>query len=157
MEDKHKRFYKLMEMINEVSERISSAHSMPLEYGTGVSLYRSEIHTMQEIGEKPGINVTELADAMGLTKGAVSQTLRKLVKKGLVVKKQAPDNAKEVHLELTDRGLIGFNSHQEFHMQMYQIASEYFGDRFEENIGKFIDVITDLKAILEISEKGIKT
>ncbi len=53
----------------------------PLDYGTDDLLYRSEVHTLEVIEKNPGINVTGIAKALDLTKGAVSQTIRKLVEK----------------------------------------------------------------------------
>ena len=99
-----KKFDEIMDLIDQVTAKMVSMHSSPQDFGAPVPLYRAEIHTIRAIGENPGINVTKLADEMGITKGAVSQTIAKLVRKGLVRKTYAADDAKEVHLELTDLG-----------------------------------------------------
>ena len=93
---------------------------------------------------------------MGVTKGAVSQTITKLTRKGLVRKTYAPGNAKEVILELTDLGLVGFQNHEKFHLAALTIAREKFGDRFEEKFAAIEAVMTDLNAIVDEYENRMK-
>jgi len=158
MDKDRKEFEKLVELINQVTAKMGSMHEPAIEYGTGVPLYRSEIHTIKAIGDNPGINVTGLADRMGVTKGAVSQTLSKLASKGLVVKKTADDNAKEVLPELTEIGRKGYREHEGYHMKMYDAVREYYGDRFKPELEKFIAVMSDLNNILDrFEEKGVRS
>ena len=146
-----------MEIINRVTDKMNSMHEPAIDFGTGVPLYRSEIHTIKAIGENPGINVTGLAEVMGVTKGAVSQTLSKLASKGLVVKTTSDDNAKEILPELTDLGWRGFREHDAFHMKMFDAVREYFGDRFKPELDKFMSVMSDLDCILDrFEETGVK-
>ena len=88
---------------------------IPIDHGTGDLLYASEINILEIIGKYPGLNMTELAQKRGVTKGAVSQIVTKLVKKQLVLKNQAPDNDKTLSLQLTRLGKIAFENHEKFH------------------------------------------
>ncbi len=146
-----------MRKFDRVVTVMETMHAPSLSFGTGVPMYRREIHTIQAIGKNPGINITTLAEHMGVTKGAVSQTIKKLIKKGLVNKAYAPGNAKEVLPELTDLGWIGFNNHEKFHMEALTIAREYFGDDFENKFEAIEAVMTDLNVILDEYEKRLKT
>ncbi len=128
-------------------------HQAPREYGTGVPLYGSEIHTIQAIGKSIGTNVTELAEKMGVTKGAVSQMVSKLVEKGMVRKTRAQDNAKEVVLELTELGRIGFRNHARFDMKVLNSVREYCGSDLETKLDTFLSVMTDFDAILTLYEQ----
>ena len=83
-------FKTLLDTINRVAAKILRLHAEPGEFGTGVKLFRSENHTVRTIGMNPGINVTTLAELMGVTKDAVSQTAGKLFHKGLVLGSRAP-------------------------------------------------------------------
>ena len=145
-----------MRKFDRVVTIMESMHAPSLSFGTGISMYRREIHTIQAIGKKPGINITALAEYMGVTKGAVSQTIKKLIRKGLVRKTYAPSNAKEVVLELTDLGWVGFHNHEKFHMEALGIAREYFGNQFENKFEAIEAVMTDLNAILDEYEKRLK-
>jgi DNA-binding MarR family transcriptional regulator len=156
MNKEREEFERLMEIINQVTAKMGSMHEPALDYGTGVPLYRAEIHAIKAIGDNPGINVTGLAESMGVTKGAVSQILNKLVGKGLVVKKSADDNAKEILPELTDAGLIGYQEHERFHTLMFDTVRDYYGERFEPELKKFMSVMSDLNDILDrFEEKGL--
>jgi DNA-binding MarR family transcriptional regulator len=58
------------------------------------------------------MNVTELADLAGVTKGAISQVVSKLEKKGAVRRYKSEGNEKEVLVELTDKGREIYERHQ---------------------------------------------
>ena len=150
--DEHSKFEKLMDLIHQVVSKMESIHAPTYDFGTGVPLYRSEIHTIQAIGHNKGINITELAEHLEITKGAVSQMINKLVRKGLVVKTRIGADARETVLGLTDLGLIGFRAHEQFHLDMYKLVREYFGDQFEPKLDMFYIVMNDLNKILTISE-----
>ena len=64
------------------------------------------------IGRNNKINVTELAEYLGITKGAVSQMVDKLIKKGMVNKEMVSDTENEVALELTEKGKIVCKGHK---------------------------------------------
>jgi DNA-binding MarR family transcriptional regulator len=70
----------------------------------GVSLYPSEVHLMLVIKNDIDTNATEIAKQLGLTKGAISQTLLRLEKKGVILKRKDPYNKNELTLSLTGFG-----------------------------------------------------
>jgi len=153
--DNHEKFRKLLDMLNDVVIRLSTDHMAPHSFGTDVNLFRTEIHTVQAIGERQGINLTELAELMKVTKGAMSQTITKLAGKKLVKKAYTDENAKEIKLYLTEKGLISFKNHNEMHMKMYGTVKKYYGADFEKKLVEFSSVMEDLISILKIfgSEK----
>ena len=116
-------------------------------------MYGSEIHTVQAIGKSAGINVTQLAERMGVTKGAVSQMVSRLVEKGMVQKARAQDNAKEVCLNLTELGRVGFHNHERFDMSVLDAVREHCGSDLEKKLGTFLSVLTDFEAILALHEQ----
>jgi DNA-binding MarR family transcriptional regulator len=149
-------FENLMDIFDDVVTKAGSVHSTAYDFGTGVPLYKTEIHTIRAIGENPRINVTRLAEHMGVTKGAVSQTVNKLARKGLVRKRHAHDNAREILLELTDLGWTGFHNHEQFHMDVLDVVHEYFGDRLKPNLERLTAAVTDLNSILDRYEQRRK-
>ncbi len=70
----------------------------------GASLYPSEVHLMLVIKNDIDTNATEIARQLGLTKGAVSQTISRLEKKGILQKTKDPYNKNELTLSLTEFG-----------------------------------------------------
>jgi DNA-binding MarR family transcriptional regulator len=151
--DNHEKFRKLLDMLNDVATRLSADHMAPHSFGTDVNLFRAEIHTVQAIGERQGINLTELAELMKVTKGAMSQTITKLAGKKLVKKAYTDENAKEIKLYLTEKGLVSFKNHNEMHMKMYDTVKKYYGADFEEKLVEFSSVMEDLISILKIFEE----
>ena len=75
----------------------------------GVSLYPSEIHLMLAIENGINTNATHIAERLGITKGAISQTLSRLEKKGIIQKIKDPQNKNELTISLTG---FGKNAHE---------------------------------------------
>ena len=151
------KYEQLMDILDKVFTKVELLHAPFRDFGTGVPMYRKEIHTLQAIGQHPKINITALAEHMGVTKGAVSQMVSKLVKKEMIRKIYAEDNKKEVILELTNLGRIGFHNHEKFHMDIFNIVREYYGEQLKTKLEIFKTVMSDLNAILEDYEKRRKT
>lgn len=97
-------------------------------YGTDVLLSRAEIYTVVAVGDTPGVNVTTLARQLGITKGAASQMIYRLVDKGLVEKKVSPNSDTEVCLTLTQLGKKAYRGHEKYHEtsndRMFQLLRE---------------------------------
>ncbi len=70
----------------------------------GAKLYPSEIHLIMFINKDRDSNATRMAEKLGLTKGAVSQTLTRLDKKGIVRKTKDPFNKNELTVSFTPFG-----------------------------------------------------
>ena len=149
-------YEQLLEKLEQMITKMESMHTPSLSFGTGILMHQNEIHTVQAIGRHSRINVTNLAKYKGVTKGAISQTIKRLIKKGLVRRTHAPGNAKEVLLELTDLGWIGFHNHEKFHMDTLDIAREYFGDQLKSRLERISLAADDLNEILNAYEKKRK-
>ena len=146
-------YEEILQKLEKVIVMMESMHTPSLSFGTGVLMHTKEIHTIQAIGRHSGINVTRLAEQTGVTKGAVSQTISKLVRKGLVRKTHALGNDKEIVLELTNLGQIGFQNHEKFHMDTLDIAREYYGDQLESKLERINLAVNDIYKMLNEYEK----
>ena len=156
MKDVTTIYEEILQKLEKVIVTVESMHTPSFNFGTGVLMHTKEIHTVQAIGRHPGINVTKLAEYAGVTKGAVSQTINKLVRKGLVQKTHASGNEKEVILELTDLGWVGFQNHEKFHMDTLDIAREYYGDQLESKLDRINLAADDIYKMLNEYEKRRK-
>jgi DNA-binding MarR family transcriptional regulator len=97
----------------------------PQDFGTGDTLYFTEIHTISMVGRNKEVNMTRLADLMGVTKGAISQTVQKLVKKDYIVKSNSR-NLKEVNLRLTEKGMSAFRGQETFQREVFSFAESLY-------------------------------
>lgn len=84
-------------------------------YGTDVPIFHSEIHVIKAIAEHSCIHVGGLADILGVTKGAVSEILKKLERKALVKKEADELNLSRYLLSLTEKGEKAHKIHMHYH------------------------------------------
>lgn len=86
----------------------------------------SEIHLIEVVGQNEGLSVTGLAKRLGITKGAVSQTLKKMAAKELVVKEVDPANTSRMTVSLSTKGKVAYYSHLQWHETMDGGFRNYF-------------------------------
>lgn len=102
-----------VDILHQVSSIYSSTRT-PYDYGTGEEYTSAEVHLLKYIREHEGITVTELARDFCKTKGAISQMLKKLEARGLIVRQVDLENNNRFHLSLTQKGIALDDAHREF-------------------------------------------
>ncbi|MGY5870767.1 MAG: MarR family transcriptional regulator [Candidatus Thorarchaeota archaeon] len=70
----------------------------------GEKLHPSEVQLLMFLYHIQDTNITAIAKEMGLTKGAISQTLSRLQKKGIISKEMFPKKKNELHVRFTESG-----------------------------------------------------
>lgn len=103
-------------------------------YGTDTKLHFSEIHMIVFIKENKGLHMSRIAEEMNVTRGAVSQTIGRLYKKGFLVKEISDDNKSKLEIKLTEKGEIAYNNHQKEKKDFYSLVSHLLKDYDEEKI-----------------------
>lgn len=111
------QFLKILHLYAVISRK-------PVDYGTGDLLYFTEIHTISTIGKNKEINLIRLSEKMGVTRGAISQTVRKLVSKNLVLKSNT--NKKEFSLRLSEKGQIAYKGQMSFQREIFTFAETLY-------------------------------
>ncbi len=125
-------------------------------YGTDLTFSRVEIHTIEAIGEMEDINITRLASCQGITKGAASQMIYKLVDKGAVKKSVSPNSDTEVRLELTELGQKAYEGHKEFHKASNEKLFIMLRDMPDELYKKMEEMLHMFDDMLDEKLKGDK-
>lgn len=92
----------------------------------------SEIHCIDLIGRLEYSNVTKLANALNMTRGAISKITKKLISKDAIVSYQKQDNKKEIYFQLTDYGQLLYKKHKINH-ELWERRDEAFFELFDEN------------------------
>jgi DNA-binding MarR family transcriptional regulator len=87
----------------------------PVDTGDGVLLHTSEIHVIDMAGRFPDDSMTALALRLGITKGALSQTVKKLEEKEYVERVSPKGNNKTMYIRLTGTGMRAFSWHRAYH------------------------------------------
>ncbi len=108
-------------------------------------------------GDNPDKNLTELAHEIGVTKGAISQIVAKLEKKGAIRRFKEDGNAKEIRIELTDKGREIYGHHKNTNdktiLQVQSILKPYNDDKvqsFMELFQSLEDFLDDTKKLMDL-------
>ena len=112
-----------------------------------VALHASEIHLMKAVAFNPGSNAKSLAQRLGVTKGAVSQTMTRLEKKD-VIRKESGSGNNEIRVLLTPSGREALEA---FHRQtaaQWKGFSDYVADLSEEERQVIIGFLGKLRSFL---------
>lgn len=108
----------LLERAIILINKITVIAKTPIDPGTGEILYPSEMHIIQEIGRHDGINVTELANRLEISKPAVSKFVKKLEKKNLIQRFKETGNDRKVFFRLLPRGRHVLDWHEDYHSRV---------------------------------------
>jgi DNA-binding MarR family transcriptional regulator len=110
--DRRKAGREIAELFIRAVGKYNALEKIPVKLRSKHALYHSERHMIDRIGDHPGMNITDFAGALGVTKGAVSQVVKKLEAKGVARRYKSGENVKEVFLELTAAGSDIYLEHQ---------------------------------------------
>lgn len=85
-------------------------------YNTPVKFTPSEVHVLEYIleHEEHLENMAAVADSLGITKGALSKSVKKMEEKGLIEKFHTADNKKNIIIRVTDFGREVYKTYTEF-------------------------------------------
>lgn len=114
----------------------------PKKFGTDHDLSHKEIHLIEIIGDNDGLSVTGIATLLGITKGAVSQSLKRLEAKELSFKEQDPENLSRAIVKLTSKGYVAFWAHKHWHEKMDGGFAKYLDGLTEEKTQIIVEFLT---------------
>ncbi len=132
-----------------LSTRMVELHKKPKDFGCGVLLFPAEVHTLSAVYEHPQSNITELAELLGVTKGAVSQMISKMEAKGLLIKKFAPGSEKQRILILTEKGESAHRGHEEHHKGMAVSIEKKMKSLSSKELKKYREINKMVEELIE--------
>ena len=112
-----------------------------------VKLFPSEIHVLLSIEDKQSTNATKLATKLGISKSAVSQTISRLEKKGVIIKDKDPYNKNELILSLTAFGDKAFAQYKKKQAANRLHFNQYLNTLSEDDsevINNFLQKVTGM-------------
>ena len=122
--------------MERIIHKYSQFEKRPQVYCKDIMLTQPEIHTVAIVGDHEGINVTRLAAMRGITKGAASQMVYKLVDKGLIKKQVSAESDAAVSLFLTKKGQQARKEHRKLH--------ETMGTKFDVLLSRIPEDVKDI-------------
>lgn len=139
-------FETLHHHLHNLVNKHKTLERLPRDFGLlEVPLIGSERHTLVAIGDNPLANVTELAHKLGVTKAAISQSVRKLHNDGYIKKLKDDGNKREILLSLSKKG----NQVYQIHKSTWsENCSKHLSGLTEEQIENFITVAEKLSLLV---------
>lgn len=113
----------------------------------------SEVHYIECIGKNVDSNVTQLAELLYMTRGAISKMTKKLIKSGVIESYQKPDNKKEIYFKLTEQGKKIYKIHEELHKEFQERDKVVFDEMTED---QFDSMLNFLRNYINHLDKEIK-
>jgi DNA-binding MarR family transcriptional regulator len=146
----------LADRFTRVAGKYASLDKIPLRLANGKAVYASEMHMAIAIGEGRASTATDLASIFGVTKGAVSQAVKRLEAKGLIERKRGEGDAKTRLLSLTAEGMelpaLHASAHGKNAKLFEGLERKYTIPRMKEIIDFLGDAESLLDALLEDGE-----
>jgi DNA-binding MarR family transcriptional regulator len=113
----------------------------------------SEIHTIAAIGDLAEPNVTQIANYMNVTRGAISKIAKKLLEQNLIEAYQRDGNKQKIFFRLTKSGQFLYDEHEKRHnlwLKRDHAFIEQFDSETVEQVEKFMRAFNDyLEAQIE--------
>jgi DNA-binding MarR family transcriptional regulator len=141
--------FSLVGKFGRVAKLWEQLDKKPRQFGTGEHFSGAEIHLIEVVGQNEDLSVTALAGRLGITKGAVSQTLKRLAAKEIIEKETDPSNTSRVIVNLTTKGKVAFFAHLHWHETMDGGFRNYFMSLSEERIRFLDEFLTILEQFLK--------
>ncbi|KNH24014.1 MarR family transcriptional regulator [Priestia megaterium] len=136
MDKRQQLMSELMDLCNEIIWRNKPEVELALK-----DYKLSEIELIENIALIPNANVTKLAAASYMTRGAISKLTKKLIAKNMIESYQSVENKKEIYFRLTINGQKINDVHQELHQSFLERDKEvfkYMTDEEFDTIFRFI-------------------
>jgi len=122
----------LAEQILRISNKLIFLEKKSIVKHGGLKLYPSEIHLIDVIAKGQDINASKMAARLGVTKGAVSQTLARLEKKGILNKTKDPQNKNELTVYFTPLGKNVLEEQKKLRTRFHEQYAKYFSNISEK-------------------------
>lgn len=98
-----------------------------------------EVHFLMEVSPTEGSTASELAAALDVTQGAVSQLAARLEQKGLILRTKASPDKRKTLITLTESGLDLHRRHQAYDRERFVHFSQIMSDYDTEALNKLIE------------------
>ena len=145
-----------MELFIRSVRKYNALEKIPVKVGPRHDLYHSERHMLDEIGDKPETNVTDFASALGVTKGAVSQLVKKLEGKGVVRRYKKGSSEKEVFVALTKAGKAVYLKHRKTNAETIKPLLRELEKYPDDKVQFLLDMFYWIDAFLAQSGKDME-
>lgn len=108
---------------------------------TGLTL--PQMHTLEVLGTCGSLRMKELSEKMGITTGALTVLVDRVVRAGLVERRPNEQDRRSIQVELTEEGRRYFTEHHQHHLGLTQDMAAALEPQEQE---AFLDMLRRLMA-----------
>ncbi len=136
----------LNELLVDIFNQILSIQQDRLKK-EGIPLSLSEIHVLEAIQKIDPPIMGLIAKKLRITVGTLTTAVKRLVKKGYVIRYQNADDRRKVYLKLTSAAKTILDAHDDFHQDMIEAAlKDMHPDQAPTLIGALSNLVDFFKA-----------
>ena len=111
------------------------------------SITINEVHLIDLIGRNQPVNLVKLSGLLEVSRSAVTQSVRRLIKKNLVSYEFAQDNEKNKYLILSKKGVEVFNIHKEQQEHIEKAIFSILRNYSEEDLQMVMKLLDDVEQV----------
>jgi DNA-binding MarR family transcriptional regulator len=123
-------------------------------FGTSTALYHSEIHMIACIAEHPDFHISALARALGITRGAASQTVKRLERKQMILRERDKENHLKVLTRLSGKGRMAYRNHRSAHLRYRRKIAELLASSGNAKVAFLADFLQRFEKIIKPGHAG---
>lgn len=154
--NKKKASRELVASFIRLVNKYNALEKNPLSYGTAHKFFHSERHMLEIVGDDPGLNITAFAQKAGVTKGAISQVVTRLERKGALRRFKGKTNDKEIQLELTRLGERIYAQHQSINQENINHLWDELEKHPQDKIAFLMEIFNWLEQYLDQSREKMQ-
>ena len=111
------------------------------------SITINEVHLIDLIGRNQPVNLVKLSELLKVSRSAITQSVRRLIQKNLVVFDFAPNNGKNKYLRLSEKGIEVFKIHKEQQAYIEESVFSVLNNYSEEELQTVVKLMDDVEKV----------
>ena len=115
--------------------------------GVDKSITLNEVHLIVVIGKNQPLNLVKLSELLKVSRSAITQSVRRLIQKKLVVFDFAPNNGKNKYLRLSEKGIEVFKIHKEQQAYIEKSVFSVLNNYSEEELQTVVKLMDDIEKV----------
>ena len=135
---KHRLF---VEKIIKYGNAYAAMYNKQLSYHTDILFSAAQIQVIEYVLENENQKMIEIARRLGITRGAFSKNVKKLLDKGLLGKFQQPGNQKDIYLRVTPAGEAVYAQYSKY---IYESCFKEMFEQAEQIPPHYTKLLTDM-------------
>ena len=115
--------------------------------GVDKSITLNEVHLIVVIGKNQPLNLVKLSELLDVSRSAITQSVRRLIQKNLVVFDFEPNNGKNKYLRLSEKGIEVFKIHKEQQEHIEKAIFSVLRNYSEEDLQMVMKLMDDVEQV----------